>query len=163
THVAPGSTCARYIAAPRPVDRPHAKRQARSNGASGLTFASAISGMTVYSANVEVPMKWRIGSPFRDSRAVPSGRKPRFCWPRLGEVDLLHLERVRELLQHGGPDLHARLARIGRLYGSAVVGDAVGVAARSLRPGLSLIGLVAGLGVAIDLALLAELLSLLAA
>ena len=38
------------------------------------TFASAISGMTVYSANVDVPMKWRIGSPSRDSRVVPSGR-----------------------------------------------------------------------------------------
>ena len=30
--------------------------------------------MTVYSANVEVPMKWRMGSPSRDSRVVPSGR-----------------------------------------------------------------------------------------
>ena len=29
------------------------------------TLASAISGITVYSANVEVPMKWRIGSPSR--------------------------------------------------------------------------------------------------
>ena len=48
--------------------------QAPSSGASGLTFASAISGITVYSANVEVPMKWRIGSPPRASRAVPSGR-----------------------------------------------------------------------------------------
>ena len=56
-HVAPGSTWARYIAAPRPVDNPHANRHAQSNGASGLTFASAISGMTVYSANVDVPMK----------------------------------------------------------------------------------------------------------
>ena len=37
-------------------------------------FASAISGITVYSANVDVPMKWRIGSPSRDSRVVPSGR-----------------------------------------------------------------------------------------
>ena len=37
-----------------------------------MTFASAISGITVYSANVEVPMKWRIGSPSRDEarRAV---------------------------------------------------------------------------------------------
>ena len=36
-----------------------------SSGASGLTLASAISGITVYSAKVEVPMKWRIGSPPR--------------------------------------------------------------------------------------------------
>jgi hypothetical protein len=35
---------------------------------------SAISGITVYSANVDVPMKWRIRSPSRLSRVVPSGR-----------------------------------------------------------------------------------------
>ena len=43
-------------------------------GASGLTLASAISGITVYSAKVEQPMKWRIASPSRQSRVVPSGR-----------------------------------------------------------------------------------------
>ena len=43
-------------------------------GASGLTLASAISGITVYSANVDVPMKWRSGSPSRYRRVVPSGR-----------------------------------------------------------------------------------------
>ena len=74
THVEPGSTRAVNIAAPRPVDSPHANRQARSSGASGETFASAISGSTAYSAKVEVPMKWRIRSPSRDSRVVPSGR-----------------------------------------------------------------------------------------
>ena len=63
-----------FIAAPSPVESPHANRHACSSGASGLTFASAISGITVYSANVDVPMKWRIGSPSRDSRVVPSGR-----------------------------------------------------------------------------------------
>ena len=57
TQVEPGSTAAVLIAAPSPVESPHAKRQAPSSGASGLTFASAISGITVYSANVEVPMK----------------------------------------------------------------------------------------------------------
>ena len=51
------------IAAPSPVERPQANRQARSSRASGFTFASAISGITVYSAKVEVPMKCRIGSP----------------------------------------------------------------------------------------------------
>ena len=50
------------------------EQRARSSGASGGTFASAISGMTVYSANVDVPMKWRIGSPSRERRVVPSGR-----------------------------------------------------------------------------------------
>ena len=57
-----------------PVERPQANGAQPSSGASGLTFASAISGITVYSANVEVPMKWRIGSPSRENRAVPSGR-----------------------------------------------------------------------------------------
>ena len=52
-----------FIAAPSPVESPQANRQARSSGASGSIFASAISGITVYSANVEVPMKWRISSP----------------------------------------------------------------------------------------------------
>ena len=47
------------------------------------TLASAISGITVYSANVLVPMKWRIGSPSRESRAVPSGRWPWFCCSRI--------------------------------------------------------------------------------
>ena len=74
THVDPASTFAVNIAAPRPVESPQAKRQACSNGASGLTFASAISGITVYSANVDVPMKWRMGSPSRPRRVVPSGR-----------------------------------------------------------------------------------------
>jgi hypothetical protein len=62
------------IAAPSPVTgRTRTGTHARA-GASGDTFASAISGITVYSANVLVPMKWRIGSPPHDSRAVPSGR-----------------------------------------------------------------------------------------
>ena len=37
-------------------------------------FAKAISGITVYSAKVEVPMKWRSGSPSSERRVVPSGR-----------------------------------------------------------------------------------------
>ena len=57
-----------------PGQSPQAKSAAPSSGASGLIFASAISGMTVYSANVEVPMKWRIGSPPAERRVVPSGR-----------------------------------------------------------------------------------------
>ena len=57
TQVDPSRTLAVFIAAPRPVESPQANRQACSSGASGLTLASAISGMTVYSAKVEVPMK----------------------------------------------------------------------------------------------------------
>ena len=85
THVEPACTFAVYIAAPRPVERPQANRQARSSGASGDTFASAICGITVYCANVDVPMKWRIGSPppGRDSRVVPSGRWPLPCCSRI--------------------------------------------------------------------------------
>ena len=74
TQVEPGSTFARSIAAPSPVVRPHANRQAASSGASGETLASAISGITVASAKVEQPMKWRSGSPPRARRVVPSGR-----------------------------------------------------------------------------------------
>ena len=75
THVDPGSTLAVFMAAPSPVESPQAKRHARSRGASLLILASAISGITVYSANVEVPMKCRIGSPpTREILVVPSGR-----------------------------------------------------------------------------------------
>ena len=74
THVEPGSTLAVLIAAPSPVDRPQANSAARSAGASGETLASAISGITVYSANVLVPMKCRIGCASRSRRVVPSGR-----------------------------------------------------------------------------------------
>ncbi len=74
TAVEPGSTFAVLSAAPRPVERPQANSAAPSSGASGLIFASAISGITVYSAKVLVPMKWRSCSPSRLSRVVPSGR-----------------------------------------------------------------------------------------
>ncbi len=74
THVDPASTRAVLIAAPSPVDKPQAKRHAPSNGASCEILARAISGITVYSANVDVPMKCRNGSPSRESRLVPSGR-----------------------------------------------------------------------------------------
>ncbi len=70
----PGATFAVESAAPIPVESPHANTAAPANDASGLTFASAISGITVASANVEVPMKWRSGWSPRCSRVVPSGR-----------------------------------------------------------------------------------------
>ena len=47
---------------------------APSGGTSGESLASAISGMTVASANVEVPMKCRSVSSPRARREVPSGR-----------------------------------------------------------------------------------------
>ena len=74
THVEPGLDLRGVHRGAEPGREPAREEAAPSSGASGLIFASAISGMTVYSANVEVPMKWRIGSPPRDSRVVPSGR-----------------------------------------------------------------------------------------
>ena len=52
----PASTFAVLITAPIPVVIPHPSRQTFSRGASELIFASAISGSTVYSEKVEVPM-----------------------------------------------------------------------------------------------------------
>ena len=89
TQVDPGRTAAVLIAAPRPVDSPQANRQARSSGASGSILARAISGITVYSAKVDVPMKWRRGSPARERRVVPSGRWPRFCCSRIARQRLV--------------------------------------------------------------------------
>ncbi len=74
TQVVPGSTLAVLIAAPSPVERPQANRQAPSKGASGSILASAISGITVYSAKVEVPMKCRISSPSRRSACRSIGQ-----------------------------------------------------------------------------------------
>ena len=48
-----------------------------------MSGANAISGITVYSANVLEPMKWRIGSPSRDKRDVPSGITP---WPWVSRI-----------------------------------------------------------------------------
>ena len=54
--LAPGSTLAVFSTAPMPVVTPQPSRQTLSSGAAGLIFASAISGTTVYSENVEQPM-----------------------------------------------------------------------------------------------------------
>ena len=54
--VAPASTLAVFNTAPMPVVMPHPSRQIFSSGALWLTFATAISGRTVYSLKVEVPM-----------------------------------------------------------------------------------------------------------
>ena len=93
TQVEPARTWAVLIAAPRPVERPQAKRQARSSGASGSIRARAISGITVYSAKVEVPMKCRMSSPPREIRVVPSGRRPRFCCSRIARQRLVRSSR----------------------------------------------------------------------
>ena len=54
--VAPGSTLAVLITAPIPVVTPQPSRQTFSSGASWAILASEISGSTVYSEKVEVPM-----------------------------------------------------------------------------------------------------------
>ena len=54
--VEPGRTFAVFNTAPMPVVIPQPSRQTLSSGAAGLIFAKAISGSTVYSEKVEVPM-----------------------------------------------------------------------------------------------------------
>ena len=54
--VLPGSTLAVLSTAPMPVVTPQPSRQTFSSGASLLILATAISGTTVYSQKVEVPM-----------------------------------------------------------------------------------------------------------
>ncbi len=54
--VAPGCTLAVFSTAPMPVVMPQPSRHTFSSGASARIFASAISGTTVHSANVDVPM-----------------------------------------------------------------------------------------------------------
>src|SRR5439155_391898 len=102
THVDPAWTAAVFIAAPSPVERPHANRQARSSGASFVILARAISGITVYSANVDVPMKCRIGSPSRDSLVVPSGRRPWFCCSRIARQRFVRGSRQCTHSRHCG-------------------------------------------------------------
>ena len=91
--VDPGSTLATYRAAPTPVVAPQASVQITSSGASGFTFARAISGITVASANVLVPMKWRTRSSPRWSRVVPSGRWPWFCSSRMAMQRFVRSDR----------------------------------------------------------------------
>ena len=52
----PGRTFAVFSTAPIPVVMPQPSRQTLSRGAAGLIFAKAISGSTVYSENVDVPI-----------------------------------------------------------------------------------------------------------
>jgi hypothetical protein len=54
--VSPGWTFAVFLTAPMPVVTPQPSRQTFSRGASLRIFATAISGSTVYSENVDVPM-----------------------------------------------------------------------------------------------------------
>jgi hypothetical protein len=61
-----------------------------------------MSGATVYSANVEVSMKWRMGSPSRGRRVVPSGRQPLFCCSRMVRQMLVSELRQRTHSPHRG-------------------------------------------------------------
>ncbi len=54
--MSPGCTLAVFITAPMPVVTPQPSRHTSSSGASLLIFASEISGTTVYSEKVDVPM-----------------------------------------------------------------------------------------------------------
>ena len=111
THVEPGSTLAVYIAAPRPVERPQANSAQRSSGASCGTLASAISGITVYSAKVLVPMKWRIGSPSRrePGRAVREVAEVLLGADRHAEVGL-RAQAVHALAALGREERHDVIA-----------------------------------------------------
>ena len=79
----PGFTLAEYSTAPMPVVMPQPRRHTFSSGAFLAIFASAISGSTVYSENVDVPMKCRICLPFFEKRLVPSGITPLPCVERM--------------------------------------------------------------------------------
>ena len=74
TQVEPGSTSAVLKRGAEPGREPAGEQRGTLQGASGSIFARAICGITVYSANVEVPMKCRNGSPSSERRVVPSGR-----------------------------------------------------------------------------------------
>jgi hypothetical protein len=68
-----------FHTAPKPVDTPQPKRHALLRGMRRLIFAAEISAMTVYSAKVEHPMKWKISFPSTVvNLVVPSGMTP---WP----------------------------------------------------------------------------------
>src|SRR5262245_26145247 len=94
--VEPRFTFAEFRTAPMPVVMPQPSKQTFSSGAFLLIFASAISGSTVYSENVDVPMKCRICLPFFEKRLEPSGIKPlpwvaRIATQRLVLPDLQNL------------------------------------------------------------------------
>lgn len=78
-------TFAVLSAAPYPVGMPQPSRQTFSNGADSLTLANEIAATTVYSANVDVPMKWWMVSPLHVKRLVPSGMTPLPCVSRIFE------------------------------------------------------------------------------
>ena len=97
-----GLDLAVFTAAPSPVESPQAKTHERSSAASGEIFASAISGIAVYSAKVDVPMKCRMGSPSRERRVVPSGRSPWFCCSRIARQRLVRGSRQCTHSRHCG-------------------------------------------------------------
>lgn len=65
---------------PSPVVTPQPSREHTSSGAVSEIFAHEISEITLYSLNVEQPMKWKISSPFESvNLLVPSGITPASC------------------------------------------------------------------------------------
>lgn len=68
---------------------PHPKRHTLSNGADLSTLASEMAATTVYSENVDVPMKWNRLFPLHVKRDVPSGITPRPCVSRMREHTLV--------------------------------------------------------------------------
>jgi hypothetical protein len=76
--VEPGSTWAVFRARPIPVERPQANGAQPSSGRLRSHLREAISAGPAYSANVEVPMKCRSGSPSREraGRAVRQVAEP---------------------------------------------------------------------------------------
>jgi len=92
TQVDPGANLGRVsIAAPIPV-REAATRTGRPDRAAprGSIFAQRdLRPSPLYSANVDVPMKWRIGSPPREKGVVvPSGRCPWLCCSRIARQEV---------------------------------------------------------------------------
>jgi hypothetical protein len=75
--VEPGLIVVLFMAAPHPVLIPHPIKQALVGSEFGFILAAATSQMTVYSLNVEQPMKWKISLPSTDLNLdVPSGMNP---------------------------------------------------------------------------------------
>lgn len=75
----PGSTLQVFKTAPHPVDTPHPSTQILLKSQCGLIFAAEIAAMTVYSLNVEQPIKWKISFPSFENLVVPSGITPFPC------------------------------------------------------------------------------------
>lgn len=69
-------TLAVFKTAPKPVEIPHPSKPTLSNGALLSILANEMDATTVYSENVDVPMKWYKVLPLHVKRDVPSGITP---------------------------------------------------------------------------------------